>query len=87
MWPLTSAKEEILLSLGTQLAGKGCPFFLKGSTLGPSHNNFPDILKPCNPELSPRAGELCSIPMSGAGAGKGPVSRPKQGAGKKGDRM
>ena len=52
MWPLTSAKEEILLSLGTQLAGKGCPFFLKGSTLGPSHNNFPDILKPCNPESS-----------------------------------
>lgn len=49
------------------------------------HNNFPDLLKPCNPELSPRAGELYSIPMSGAG--KEPASGPNQGAGKKGDRM
>lgn len=77
----------ILLSLGAQLAGKGCPFFVKGSsgTLGPSHNNFSDLLKLCNPELSPQAGELYSIPMSRAG--EEPASGPNQGAGKKGDRM
>ena len=52
MWPLTSAKEEILLSLGTQLAGKGCPFFLKGSTLEKEGTAFPCQLGKAVPSFS-----------------------------------